>query len=63
MECGDLLPLWSGATCRDPFAKLFTKAGRQAAQDESGDRSPHCKKVCRTLCLFWIASSGSLIRR
>jgi hypothetical protein len=34
LECGDLSPLWSVATCRDHRRlKITERAGRQAAQD------------------------------
>jgi hypothetical protein len=42
LECGDLSPLYSTAT-RSAFCERKKAAGRQAAQHESGDRSPHSK--------------------
>ena len=45
LECGDLSPLFSAATCRGfRVAESDERLGRQAAQDKSGDRSPHSKK-------------------
>jgi len=46
LECGDLSPLWSAATYRDQLRIASSQSsGRQAALDQSGDRSPHSDKV------------------
>jgi hypothetical protein len=46
LECADLSALWSVATCRDLGSKEFrVPLRRQAAEDQSGDRSPHSKEL------------------
>ena len=46
LECGDLSPLCSVATCRDHgYIERIEEQGRQAALDQSGDRSPHSKNL------------------
>jgi hypothetical protein len=41
LECGDLSPLWSAATCRSLFWVVFNKGGVETPRKQSGDRSPH----------------------
>jgi len=48
LECGDLSPLWSVATCRDDDShESILGLRRQGAEGQSGDRSPHSKSDTR----------------
>ena len=44
LECGDLSPLWSAATCRRMTLRNSIRRLRQVAADQSADRSAHSKK-------------------
>ena len=53
LECGDLSPLWSVATCRDfDSLELYLGSRRQAAEGQSGDRSPHSELTPQFLLQF-----------
>jgi hypothetical protein len=46
MECAGQSALWSVATCRGYRSPKSTKGlRRQAAEDQSGDWSPHSKRA------------------